>query len=154
MDALRAAGGARISRPFALCFHETGKGVVAAAVVASAAEKKSISSVRDPDRFPWAFEVKEVRSFFDDPVVVDARLRSGLDTFAGRDPKGAWAWWVQSTRYLTEHDFALLAKIDLIEDLAWGVSDEYRFRRSGVSRWLMQAVRTRCQLVPANASNT
>ena len=46
--------------------------------------------------------------FFDTPVVIDATLRAQLDAFAGRDISAPWAWFVQATRKLTAHDYALL----------------------------------------------
>ena len=53
-------------------------------------------------------EEKNTRYFFDQPVVIDAALRSHLDAFKGRDPEGPWAWLVQGTRKVTEHDFHVL----------------------------------------------
>jgi hypothetical protein len=69
---------------------------------------KKIKFVRDAERFPWAFGVKDVRYFFDKPVVIDAALRSRLDAFRGRDPNKAWAWLVQGTKVVTAHDFRVL----------------------------------------------
>jgi hypothetical protein len=91
-----------------ICFYETGVGVVAEAEVDSHPEEKKIPYVRDPEKFPWAFRVKNARYFFDQPVVIDAALRSHLDAFKGRDPEGPWAWLVQGTRKVTEHDFHVL----------------------------------------------
>jgi hypothetical protein len=91
-----------------ICFYETGVGVVAEAEVDSHPEEKIIPYVRDPEKFPWAFQVKNARYFFDQPVVIDAALRSHLDAFKGRDPEGPWGWMVQGTRKVTEHDFHVL----------------------------------------------
>jgi hypothetical protein len=54
--------------------------------VASAPERKVVKFGKDPERFPWAFKVKDARYFFNKPVVIDAALRSRLDAFRGRDP--------------------------------------------------------------------
>jgi hypothetical protein len=91
-----------------LCFYEVKVGVVAEAVVASAPERRALPQARSPERFPWAFRVRDVRFFFDAPVAVDTNLRSQLDAFRNRDPHGPWAWFVQGTHTVTPHDFALL----------------------------------------------
>lgn len=91
-----------------LCFYGTTRGVVAQAEVASAPERGSVEGVYDPNRFPWRFRVTNVRFFFDEPIVIDAGLRSRLDVFRDRDPGRSWAWFVQSTREVTAHDFAVL----------------------------------------------
>lgn len=91
-----------------ICFYWSGVGVVADAEVANAPQRKKIGHVREPERFPWAFKVKNAR-YFDKPVVIDAALRAQLDGFKGRDPDRAWAWFVQGTHPVTEHDFQLLA---------------------------------------------
>lgn len=101
-----------------ICFYETGVGVVADAVVASSPKKNPPEAeeiVKKFDKFPWAFKVRDVRLFFDAPVVIDADLRSKLDAFAGRDPANPWAWFVQTTRAVTEHDFAILTGKDASE---------------------------------------
>jgi hypothetical protein len=91
-----------------LCFYESGVGVVAAAEVASVPEHRTLSIIRDAERYPWAFHVTNVRYFFDAPVVIDAPLRAQLDAFQGREPSQSWAWFVQATHAVTEHDFCLL----------------------------------------------
>jgi len=60
------------------------------------------------EKYPWAFQVKDVRYFFEKPVVIDANLRSRLEAFHGRDPSKAWAWFVQATRIVSGHDFEVL----------------------------------------------
>jgi hypothetical protein len=106
----RTTGRKQLKAHDRLCFYESGKGVVAAAEVASAAEHKIVPNVRHPERFPWSFRVRNVRYFFDNPVVIDAEFRAKLDAFADRDPEGAWAWLVQGTRKVTERDFKLLTR--------------------------------------------
>lgn len=92
-----------------ICFYQSGVGVVASATVTSSVEKKPIRFVRNPDAYPWAFGVADVRYFFDAPIAIDAAMRSRLDAFRGRDPAKGWAWFVQGTRFgLTARDFALL----------------------------------------------
>lgn len=98
-----------------ICFYESGVGVVAVAEVTSSPEQKPdaiIGLVKNLDRFPWAFRVKNPRFFFDDPVPVDLELRAQLDAFAGRDLQKSWAWFVQGTHRVTAHDFALLTRSD------------------------------------------
>jgi hypothetical protein len=96
-----------------ICFYESGVGVVADAEVASSPEQKPPpvkGLVKNLDRFPWAFRVKNPRFYFDDPNPVDAELRAQLDAFAGRDLQKSWAWFVQGTHQVTGHDYALLTR--------------------------------------------
>jgi len=94
-----------------ICFYESGVGVVAEAEVASYPEKKPPAVrglVKDIKKYPWSFRIKSARFLFDEPVVIDADLRSKLLAFAGRDLNGPWSWLVQGTRSLSEHDFKLV----------------------------------------------
>jgi hypothetical protein len=104
----RTPGRKRLGVGDRLCFYRSGGGVVAEATVASAPEHKALTIVRHPEKYPWAFRVKDVRFFFEKPVVIDAGLRSRLDAFHGRDPNKAWAWFVQATRIVSGHDFEIL----------------------------------------------
>jgi hypothetical protein len=108
----RTTGRDKIRAGDQICFYWTGVGVVADAVIASAAERRVVKFAKDPANWPWAFAVQDVRFYFDSPVVIDAALRSQLDAFVkhGHDPNGAWAWLVQGTRYMTAHDFAILTR--------------------------------------------
>jgi hypothetical protein len=105
----RTPGLSRLKPEDRLCFYKGRTGIVAAAIVASIAEKRP-PDIAPPDahRFPWAVRVKDVRYFFDKPVPLDDRLRGQLEAFRGKDPAGPWAWFVQSARLVTEHDFKLL----------------------------------------------
>lgn len=91
-----------------LCFFSGGIGIVADAEVSSLPERKAIPHVKNPERFPWAFKVKDVRYYFDKPVVIDAALRSQLDAFKKGNAEAPWGWFVVSTKILSEHDFTLL----------------------------------------------
>jgi hypothetical protein len=91
-----------------ICFYANGSGVVAHARVASTPEKKPNKVIRDATRFPWVFRLEEPVLYLNAPVVIDADLRSRLEDFQGRDPKKSWAWYVQGTGNITEHDFKIL----------------------------------------------
>ncbi len=91
-----------------ICFYWSGHGVVAEAVVDGTPERKKIEVAHDPDKYPWAFRVKNVRTFFDHPVVINPALRARLDAFKDRDPDAAWAWFVQITKRISAHDFDIL----------------------------------------------
>ncbi len=91
-----------------IAFYESGVGVVAEAEVDSRAEERELPNLRYPERYRWAFRVKNARYFFEEPVVIDVALRAKLDAFRERDPEGSWSWLVQGTRKLTAHDFAIL----------------------------------------------
>jgi hypothetical protein len=94
-----------------ICFYEKGVGVVAEAEVASVPERMppKVNGIgKNLDAFPWSFRVRKPRFFFDKPIVIDVELRSKLDAFVGRDPTLVWSWFVQPTKLVTEHDFAVL----------------------------------------------
>lgn len=93
-----------------ICFYASGTGVVAHARVVSAPEKKPHRRVRDPERYPWVFRLDKTDLYLDEPIVIDATVRSGLDAFRDRDLNKSWAWFVQATRKITEHDFGILAR--------------------------------------------
>jgi hypothetical protein len=108
----RTAGRDRIKEGDWICFYSSGVGIVADAEIASRAEKRVVKFAKDSTHYPWAFAVRDVRFYFDSPVVIDAPLRARLQAFTdhGHDPAGAWSWLVQGTRYLTAHDFAVLTR--------------------------------------------
>lgn len=106
----RTTGRGQLKPGDMLAIYQSGKGVVAAAEVASTPEKKKSPYAKHAERFPWEFKVTNVRYFFDSPVVIDVNLRGQLDVFRGRYPAGPWAWLVQGTRRITEHDFRILTR--------------------------------------------
>ena len=93
-----------------ICFYSTGRGIIAHAEVTSLPEKKHHPKVRRPEKYPWVFTLGGVTLYPDEPVVVDADMRSRLDVFQGRDPSKSWSWFVQSTRKVTKHDFDMLTR--------------------------------------------
>ncbi len=106
----RTPGRKRLKPGDWICFYATGGGVVAHAKVASAPEKKPHPRVRHPERYPWVFRLEKVSSYLNQLIVIDATARSRLDAFRGRDPSKSWAWFVQATRNITEHDFGILTR--------------------------------------------
>ena len=95
-----------------ICFYANGNGVVAHAKVASLPEHKPHKAVRDSSRFPWVFRLSDSTLYINKPIVIDAELRSRLEEFKGRDPKKSWAWYVQGTGTVTEHDFQILTAME------------------------------------------
>jgi hypothetical protein len=93
-----------------ICFYSAGKGVVAHAQIASQPEHKKHPRVRHSERYPWVFRVKNVHLYLENPIVIDAALRGKLDAFKKSDLNKAWAWFVQATRKITEHDFKILTR--------------------------------------------
>lgn len=93
-----------------ICFYATGKGVIAHARIVSRPENKPHRSLRHPDKYPWTFRLANSALYPDTPVVISAETRSSLDAFQGKDPNTPWAWFVQATHKLTEHDFNLLVR--------------------------------------------
>jgi hypothetical protein len=108
----RTTGRDKIRAGDRICFYSSGVGVVADAEIAGTAERRVVTFAKDAAHYPWAFAVRDVRFYFDSPVAINAALRAQLDAFVkhGHDPDGPWSWLVQGTRYLTEHDFAVLTR--------------------------------------------
>lgn len=71
-------------------------------------EKKQIPFVTRPEDYPWAFQVKNAKFFFESPIVINAALRARLDAFKNRDAEAPWGWLVVTTRAVTNHDVLLL----------------------------------------------
>lgn len=100
----RTPGKDRIKPPDRICFYAKGKGVVAHAVVASKPEKDKKAA------YPWVFRLRDPVLYLDEPVAIDAGLRSRLDAFKGKESHKSWAWFVQATRNVTGQDFGLLTR--------------------------------------------
>lgn len=90
-----------------LCFYWSRVGVVAEVLVSSSPESSTSNSYQ-PDRFNWIIGVSEQRYFFNAPVVIDAALRAQLDAFQKISPERHWSWFVQGSRFISEHDFHIL----------------------------------------------
>ena len=90
-----------------ICFYATGKGVVAHANVLTKPEKKPHKKVRHPERYPWVFSLETAKLYLDEPIIIDATVRNQLDVFRDRDPNKSWAWFVQATRRISQHDFEI-----------------------------------------------
>ncbi|TMS41014.1 MAG: EVE domain-containing protein [Methanobacterium sp.] len=93
-----------------ICFYETGNGVVAHATVYSSPEKKLNKEIRNSESYPWTFKLKEPQLYLEKPNIINKELRSQLDAFKDKEPDKIWAWFVQSTRKITKHDYDLLIK--------------------------------------------
>ena len=93
-----------------ICFYATGKGIIAHAKIVSKPENKPHRSLRHPDKYPWTFQLDKAILYPNAPVVISAEARNNLDAFQGRDPNTPWAWFVQATHKLTEHDFNVLTR--------------------------------------------
>jgi len=94
-----------------ICFYASGIGVVAHAEVASGPERKSNLPLAPLlERYPWVIRLDKVSLYLEEPIAIDSVTRSYLEAFQGRNPNANWAWLVQSTRKLTQHDFRLLTR--------------------------------------------
>mgnify|MGYP000864633819 CR=1 FL=1 len=93
-----------------ICFYETGNGIVAHATVNSSPKKEKRQEIRNPESYPWIFSLKDPELYLDNSIIIDKSLRSKLDAFKGKDLNKLWAWFVQSTRKITEHDYGLLTR--------------------------------------------
>ncbi len=103
----RTPGKDRIKPPDRICFYAKGRGVVAHAVVASKPEKNKKAA---SPSYPWVFRLRDPVLYLDEPVAIDAGLRSRLDAFKRKESHKSWAWFVQATRNVTGQDFGLLTR--------------------------------------------
>lgn len=92
-----------------VCFYAAQTGVVAHATVRTAPEHKQ-HPVAAPEEPSWVFDLDDVVEYLEEPVVIDAALRGGLDAFQGKDLNKPWAWFVQGAHAVTQHDFAMLTR--------------------------------------------
>lgn len=90
-----------------VCFYAARIGVVAEGVITSSSFELSRKQNPSSVEVPYAIRLDQVR-WFDDPIELTTEVRKELDAFEGRDPEKGWAWFVQGTSKLTEHDFKLL----------------------------------------------
>jgi len=93
-----------------ICFYATTNGIVAHAQVDSYPEKKIHPKVKNPEKYPWVFRLKNIQLYLDNPVILDVMIRSKLSAFKKRDPHSPWAWLVQATRRIKEEDFEILTR--------------------------------------------
>jgi hypothetical protein len=93
-----------------LCFYATATGVVAHAKVHTRPVEQPHPKVKNPDKYNWSFQLESPKLYLDNPVVIDGALRAKLDAFRGKDPTKAWAWFVQPTHKLSQHDFEILTR--------------------------------------------
>jgi hypothetical protein len=93
-----------------ICFYATGKGIVADAKVVSHPEEKTHPQVHQSDKYRWVFGIADATLYLDNPIVIDAALRSRLTAFRNHDPNAPWAWFVQATRKVNPQDFMLLTR--------------------------------------------
>jgi len=93
-----------------LCFYAAATGVVAHAMVHTRPVEKPHPKAKYPDKYNWSFQLESPKLYLDNPVVVDGALRAKLDAFRDKDPAKAWAWFVQPTHKLTQHDFEILTR--------------------------------------------
>jgi hypothetical protein len=92
------------------CFYLSGKGVVAHAQVASNPAYLKHPSVKDLEKYPWVFQLTDVRTYDRSPVRLDGSIRRNLEAFMDRDPDSSWGWFVQSNHRISEGDFKQLIR--------------------------------------------
>lgn len=108
----RTPGRKLIKQGDKICFYETGNGIVAHATVDSSPKNQPSPDIRNPELYPWTFKLKEPQLYLDNPTIINKDLRSKLDAFKDKNPNKLWAWFVQSTRKISEHDFNKLIDLD------------------------------------------
>ena len=93
-----------------VCFYSSKKGVVAHGQVASNPTYQKHPKVRDPEKYPWVFNLVNIVVYPESPVRLDENLRRDLDALKNRDTKSRWGWFVQSNRRVSETDFNKLIR--------------------------------------------
>jgi hypothetical protein len=93
-----------------ICFYASGVGVVAHALVKTRPKRAPSPIVRDAKKYPFTFEVEDVKFYPNNPVAIDLELRQKLDAFKESDATKHWGWFVTPTRRISEHDFQLLVR--------------------------------------------
>jgi hypothetical protein len=93
-----------------ICFYSSGNGVVAHARITSLPRNELNPHVRHSERYPWVFDLDSEELYLNDPVIIDAALRTNLDAFNGKDVNKNWAWYVQGTNRIKQHDFNVLTR--------------------------------------------
>lgn len=93
-----------------ICFYVVGRGVAAHAKLSTSPKWEPHPRVRRPEHHPWTVKLDSPSLYLDFPVAIDSAKRKELDAFRGRRPKKDWAWFVQATRRVSEHDFKKLTR--------------------------------------------
>jgi len=94
-----------------ICFFASGMGVFAHARVTSSPVLNPLPSLtNDAESYPWTFDLDDVVTYVDDPVVLNAEVRGRLDAFKDAIPSRNWGWFVTATSRLTENDFRVLTR--------------------------------------------
>jgi hypothetical protein len=93
-----------------ICFYASGKGIIAHAKVSSPPLRKPNPRVHHSEKYPWTFSLESSALYIDQPVIIDATLRTQLDYYKGRDPNKSWGWFVVGTRQIAKHDFEILTR--------------------------------------------
>jgi len=105
----RTPGRGEIKPGDKICFYASGKGVMAYATVGSSPMKKSHSAIKEPEKYPWIFDLKDAKINSENPIVINVSVRAKLKAFKDKDPTTTiWSWFVQCTRKISENDFKLL----------------------------------------------
>ncbi len=94
-----------------VCFYATSVGVVAWGRLASLPDEL-VTAEEWPEPTPMEGEVFKVPledvHWLERALTIDDDVRRRLDAFADKKQSPNWAWFVQTTRRLSEHDFLLL----------------------------------------------
>lgn len=109
----RTPGRSEIKSEDRICFYASGKGVSAYATVASSPIKRFHNAIKDPEKYPWIFSLKDAKINSENPIVINASIRAKLDAFKDKDPTTTiWSWFVVCTRKISENDFKILTNFE------------------------------------------
>ena len=88
-----------------VCFYLSGKGIVAHAKTASEPHYDINDKVRNPEEYPWIFDLIEVETYLAKPVILNKQKRSMLDAFKGKERASNWGWFVMGSHTITQNDY-------------------------------------------------
>lgn len=93
-----------------VCFYLSKKGIVAHAKVASPPSYQLHQAVKTPEKYPWVFQLTEVKTYIDTPIALTKDKRTQLDAFRGKTQDSTWGWFVQGSHTITQDDFYKIIK--------------------------------------------
>jgi hypothetical protein len=95
------------------CFYLSKIGVIAHAKVATFPSKVEHEMVKNPEKYPWIFQLSDIKVYDKNPVKLDNSLRAKLEAFKGKSQASGWGWFVQNNHFVSKADFDLLTRDNL-----------------------------------------
>ncbi|SRR5713101_1371241 len=90
-----------------VCFYAVTVGIVADAVIARNPEYKIDDRIGNP-KYPMILHLANVRTYLENPFVLNEKGRTSLREFQTRPHDLSWAWFVRIFHEVLEHDFLVM----------------------------------------------